>query len=104
MEDDMNRIAIAFAVFASLTVPAYAQTHEGSPVQAPMVTTPADAVRDSQQSTNLPGVDDSATTGSTDDATGEPGPNERCEFPGTTENTNPTADLPTVQEANPSCR
>jgi hypothetical protein len=104
MEDDMIRITIAFAALASLAMPVHAQTHHERPVNAPTETMSPQAPNHLSPGTNLPGVDDSATTGSTDDTTSEPGPDERCELPGTPDNTNPTADLPTVQDADPSCR
>jgi hypothetical protein len=104
MEDDMIRIAIAFAAFASLAAPVHAQTHHERNMHAPAETMPPPAPHHLSTGTNLPGVDDSATTGSTGDTTSEPGPDERCELPGTPENTNPTADLPTVQDTDPSCR
>ncbi|SFB38545.1 hypothetical protein SAMN03159496_03310 [Rhizobium sp. NFR07] len=98
----MIRIAIAFAAFASLALPAFAQTGGDTPPQGSTETVPSIAPDPQSTGTNLPGVDGSATTGSTGDS--ESMPEERCELPGTDANANPTAEVPSVNGADPTCR
>jgi hypothetical protein len=98
----MIRIAIAFAAFASLALPALAQTGGDTAPQGSTETVPAIAPDPQSTGTNLPGVDGSATTGSTGDS--ESMPKERCELPGTDANANPTAEVPSVKGADPTCR
>ena len=95
----MNRIAAAFAVVVSLAVPALAQTNvDGATPGATSntVTTPDPF----KSATNLPGVDDASTTGNTGEASQE----ERCELPGTSGDSDTTAQVPSVRGADPTCR
>lgn len=98
----MIRIAIAFVTIASLAAPALAQTRGDTATQGTIEAAPAIAPGQQPADTNLPGVDGSATTGSTGDS--ESMPEERCELPGTDANANPTAEVPSVKGADPTCR
>jgi hypothetical protein len=96
----MNRFAAAFAAVVSLAAPSLAQTNADGATPGAASDTATVAPAPSAAGTNLPGVTDITTTGSTS----EPSREERCELPGASRDTNPTAQVPSVTEADPTCR
>ena len=100
----------ACAIVLSLAGPSLAQTSSGGVTAAPGAAGPATVAPapnggfGSSTTTTLPGVTDPTTTNSTkNNTTGTVDQEDHCQAPGTSENSNPTANVPVMPRPEPAC-
>jgi hypothetical protein len=102
----MISLRLATAALVLFAAPSFAQTNAGGAAEGASEAAPAVTPQPPQENPTLPGVADPATTGSTTNAPAgaDAGDSDRCEAPGMSGNTNPTSNMPSVTEADPTCR